>query len=365
MSTSIEPVSSNDAAAEPENLGRLHFAAEQRHGRPAVLKRRIDGAWQETPDWRFHRHVMRIGLYLHERIGLSAGERVAILSTLRPEWAVATWAALTQGAVTAVVDPGGADSILSAQLVALAPRVAFVEDIAGAGRLLACRAAVPSLETIVVLEGATPADHVVSWSEALDLGGTLDTAERAQAFRARARAVPATSPALAHAPPATAGSSWRFLSHRDVVHRVHRVLAQARVAKGDVAYVTRHIPSLATTAMILAFTADGYTQLFIGTPGSELEEIGMTRPHKIVVSPEATRRLLSEATSRDSSRLRRWLARVPRLASRLQRGGSLDVPPPGLAGRARWLSTGPELEFATRARVREFVTLEIDDSLVG
>jgi hypothetical protein len=359
MSTSIEPFSSTTGAAEPENLGRLHCAAEQRHCRTAVLKRRVDGGWQETPDWRFHRHVMRIGLYMQERLGLTAGDRIAVLSRLRQEWAVAAWAALTQGAATAVVDPSVADPVLSAELVALAPRVAFVEDVAAAERLLACRAAVSSLDTIVTLEGAIPADHVVSWSEALDLGGTLDTAERAQAFRARARGLPATTPALAHAQSADPGSSWRFLSHRDVVHRVHRILAQARIAKGDVAYLTRHVPSLATTVTLLAFTADGYTQVVIGTPGSELEEIGMTRPHKIVVSPDAVGRLLDVPSSRSPSRIRRWLA----LSPRLRRRGGPDMGPPGFGGRARWLSTGPALEFATRARVRESVTLEIDDSL--
>ena len=364
MSTSIEPLSSTGGAAEPENVGRLHCATERKHERPAVLKTRIDGAWQGTPDWRFHRHVVRIGLYLRERVGLDAGERVALLSNVRPEWAVAQWAALTQGAVTGVVDPRVPDSALSAQLVALSPRVAFVEDVAAAERLLACRAAVSTLETIVTFEGASPADHVVSWSEALDLGGTLDTAERAQAFRARARELPATSPALAHAPPANDGSSWRFLSHRDVVHRVHRVLSQARIAKGDVAYVTGDVPSLTTTVTLLAFAADGYTQVFIGTPGSELEEIGMVRPHKIVVSPDAVKRLLTARPSDDSSRLRRWLARATRLASRLRRGGAPARSCPALADRARWLSTGPTIEFETRARVRQFVTLEIDDSLV-
>ncbi len=315
MSTSIEPFIVGTEGVEPENLGLLHMAVERKHDRAAVLRQRASGVWQDTPDWRFHRHVMRIGLYLRERAQLEQDDRIALLSRLRPEWAVAEWAGLTLGAATAVIDPDLPDSELSAQLGALAPRAVFAEGPAVA-RVLAClsgrgtsRAQPPT--TVVALDGEAAGGSVLSWSEALDLGGSLDTAERANAYRARARELAPETPALGYAVGSNGSVAWRFLSHRDVVRRVQRVWARARIARGDVAYLAGDVPSLATNVAFLAFTADGHTQVVIGTGSIELEEIAMTRPHKIIASPEAVRRLLESPKSPEPSRVRRWLARAP------------------------------------------------------
>jgi long-subunit acyl-CoA synthetase (AMP-forming) len=126
MSTSIEPSVAFGDSAEPENLGLLHLAVERKHDRSAVLRRRAGATWQDTPDWRFHRHAMRIALYLKERGQLKAGDRVALVSRLRPEWAVVQWAALTQGMPTAAIDPTLPDAELTAHLAALAPRAVFI-----------------------------------------------------------------------------------------------------------------------------------------------------------------------------------------------------------------------------------------------
>jgi hypothetical protein len=58
------------------------------------------------------------------------------------------------------------------------------------------------------------------------------------------------------------------------------------------------------------------------------------------------------------------LSRVPIVGGRLRWGRERTALPPALE-RARWISTGPALDFATRARARRFVTLEIDDSMVA
>jgi AMP-binding enzyme len=365
MSTSIEPFVTLNESSEPENLGLLHLAVERKHDRPAILRHRVATGWHETPDWRFHRHAMRIGLYLRERAQMAAGDRIALVCSLRPEWAVTQWAALTQGAATAIVDPALPDAELSAQLCALAPRAIFVEG-GSVDRVIACQpAARGGASTIIALDaggarGAT--ESVLSWTEALDLGGSLDTAERANAARARARGLPAETPALGHAAGTNGTVAWRFLSHREVVRRVHRVWARSRIAKGDVAYVMGDAPSLATTVAVLAFTADGHTKIVVGPRENELEDIMMTRPHKIIASVETVRRMVESPPFAELSRVRKWLARAPFLPAAI-RGNGAEAPPP-LAGRARWLSTGSSLALAMRARARQLVTLEIDDSPV-
>ncbi len=361
MSTSIEPIEALRESSEPETLGLLHLAVERKHDRTGVLKRRIASDWQTTPDWRFHRHVMRIGLYLRERGQLSTGDRVALVGSLRPEWAVAAWGALVQGASVATIDPALPDAELGAQLTALAPRAVFV---AGdrADRVLASLEGLRGVGTITMLDGQADG-RARSWTEVLDLGGSLDTAERANAFRAQLRALPPDTPALGHAVGANGSVAWRFLSHREVVRRVHRVWMRSRIARGDVAYLAGDVPFLAASVAFLAFTADGHTQVVIGAKGNELEEIAMTRPHKIIAPVETVRRIMESPPPEPSSAWGKWLARAPLLPGFLLGDRDGAGAPSALGGRARWLSTGAALALPMRARARKFVTLEIDDSL--
>jgi hypothetical protein len=149
-----------------------------------------------------------------------------------------------------------------------------------------------------------------------------------------------------------------------VVRRVHHVWERSRIAQGDVAYVAEEVPSLATSIAMLAFTADGHTQVVMGARGNELEEILISRPHKIVAAADTVQRLLDVPGVPERSRMQRWLARAPFLPASLRRVRDGAGAPPAFAARARWLSTGASLAFAKRARARRFVTLEIDDSLV-
>jgi hypothetical protein len=386
MTTSIEPIIARGEGLAAENLGQYHIAVERKHERPFALRSRSAAlAWQDTPDWRFHRQVMRVGLYLQERARVEPNERVALISRLRPEWVVALWGSLVQGAGVAVVNPDVPDADLAVRLSALAPRAVFVDG-ATFGRVASRRAALRGA-TIVALDGdgarqgsATggrstgAAPEVVSFTEALDLGGSLDTAERANAFRAQAKALSPETPALGHAVGSDGSVAWRFSSHREVVHRVQRVWSRARIARGDTAYAVASIPTIATAVEVLAFTGDGHTQLVLGTAGHELEEIAMTRPHKIMAGAEVVRRLIEALPTSKLSLFARaqklaaaagaWVPLVSRV-TRSSDGGFArstgdDVP---ALERARWISTGPALEFATRARARRLVTLEIDDSL--
>jgi len=171
-------------------LGAVHLGAMRQHDRKAVLLHRDGERWEETPDWRLDRHVIRLGLYLRERAGVEPGQRVIIASPLRREWLLADLAAVVQGAVAIALDPGLALPELALALTRAAPRAVFVS---GEPMLDQLRRAwrdggFPSLASVISFDG--PLDGAAALSEVLDLGGTLDTAERAVAFRARARESP-------------------------------------------------------------------------------------------------------------------------------------------------------------------------------
>jgi hypothetical protein len=112
----------------PETVNRLHAGAMRRHVRRSALMAREDGRWNATPDWRFDRQIIRLGLYLRERLDVAPGQRVLLLSELRPEWLIADLAALGLGMVSVAIDPRLQADELAAALEDAAPSITFVSS---------------------------------------------------------------------------------------------------------------------------------------------------------------------------------------------------------------------------------------------
>ncbi len=270
-----EKTRSEVPAYEPTaTLASLFLAVERHHSRASVVVRTVAGRVERTPDWRFHRHVMRMALYLRERCALEPGEHVALLAPLRPEWLLVDWATVIQGASVVVADPSASDDQLRglrATWERLCPRVALVEDDATASRILALSGAAGSIERVITLGGdGAPREGVVPFVEALDLGGTLDTAERANTMRARARAVEAGQVAALYP------LSGESLTNGDVAARLrvpHPAWSPgaARGGQGDATvFVEEGIPVTPTLHMALyRYVADGMTSMTFGARAGE------------------------------------------------------------------------------------------------
>ena len=80
----------------PGTLNQLFFTAARRYSKPDAMMSRVDGKWQPISHATILERVRRIALGLSS-LGVARGDRVAILSENRPEWAFADYACLTSG----------------------------------------------------------------------------------------------------------------------------------------------------------------------------------------------------------------------------------------------------------------------------
>jgi hypothetical protein len=218
---------------------------------------------------------------------------------------VMAWSVLLQGAAVAVLDPRMPPAAMRARLSVLEPRVILSE-----GALDRDGAPESGGVLTIALEGGLEDRGTLAWSDVLDLGGTLDTGERASDFRAAARQTSEHAPALGRWREAGACSAgWQFLDQGEVAAAVERLWTRARIARGDVALVSA-VPSAAGLVAALAFTSDGVTQLAVEAPECDPAIVAALRPHKIVAVPDAVRALLREG---DALRRTRWLSVSPAL----------------------------------------------------
>jgi long-chain acyl-CoA synthetase len=81
--------------AEPTTLNELFFGAVDRFGqRPVVMRVKRDGRWQDISYTEARQQIEWFAAGLRE-LGVQPGDRVALLSENRPEWAITDFACLT------------------------------------------------------------------------------------------------------------------------------------------------------------------------------------------------------------------------------------------------------------------------------
>jgi long-chain acyl-CoA synthetase len=268
----------------PDTLGQLYLQAMRHHAREAALLSREGDRWVPLPDWRLDRHVIRIALYLQERLGVKPGDRIAVVAEPSVQWLIADLAAVATGAVSVAVDPGLPSQRLLGALVDAGPRVIFASPTALAP-LDGGSLSLPGLSQVITLGGAR-ADGLLTWAQALELGGTLDTAERAQALRAAIRGLPSDHPALCHLDPAVEGRvAWEELTHGGVAERIAELWRLRPAQGGDRVYLATPVVTLGVRLALHACLGDGYSMVVLQSPGRDAADLAEVGPHRVIAEP--------------------------------------------------------------------------------
>jgi hypothetical protein len=210
----IQPEISDSGVDErgPDTMNRLLLHGARYHDRKAVFVSRELG---ETPDWRADRLSIRIALALREELGLGPGDIVALSMPLSVQWALAERAVWGLGAATLPLPAGRSP----------------------AGPVRAVLASISDCDAL------------------LGRGGSLDTPERASAFRAAARD---TSPeAVASFEPDGA------VRHREWVERIERFLERFPPGRGNRNVLAIREPHVSARALVYAGWADGLTTVVL------------------------------------------------------------------------------------------------------
>jgi acyl-coenzyme A synthetase/AMP-(fatty) acid ligase len=193
-------------------MNRLLLHGARYHDRKAVFVSRELG---ETPDWRADRFSIRVALALRQELGVGPGDVVALSMPLSVQWALVERAVWGLGAATLPLTGGRS----------------------------------PGRPVKAVLGSSSDCDAL------LDRGGTLDTPERASAFRAAARD---TSPeAVASFEPDAA------FRHRDWVERIERFLERFPPERGKRTVLAMGVPHVSARALLYAGWADGLTTVVL------------------------------------------------------------------------------------------------------
>ena len=217
----------------PGTLTRLFFGALA-HDKPDALQVKVKGQYTPISSRTVGDRVRRLALGLQE-LGIQPGERVAIFSENRPEWAIADFACLT-ALLTDVplypnLPPDQAAYILNdSGAVAI-----FVSDAAQAAKIAAVRGKCTTLRHVITFaaEPHAGADHTIAEVEAR--GAAVDDEERRARYRQYALAVkPDDLATLIYTSGTTGEPKGVMLTHDNLYSNVMLAAVQIPFAGKDV-----------------------------------------------------------------------------------------------------------------------------------
>jgi len=218
----------------PGTLNALFFNAITTHDRPDAMLARVDGTWQPISHATILERVRRIALGLGD-LGIRGGDRVAILSENRPEWAMADWACLTIGVTDVPIYPSLPAEQLPYLLNDSGCIAIFVSNVAQAEKVAAVRARVPGLAHVIAFDDTVRhlADLTLRGLESK--GAILDAPDRAVAWERGATTVTPDDLATIIYTSGTTGAPKGVMLSHDNIHS--NVMATRRVipVNGDTA----------------------------------------------------------------------------------------------------------------------------------
>ena len=210
----------------PGTLARLFFDAVARHAKPDALQYKRGGVYQPISSRTVADRVRHLALGLAE-LGARAGDRIAILSENRPEWALADYACVTSGIADVPLYPN-----LPAEQAAYIIRdsgsmAIFVSDEAQAAKIVEVRATCPALKMVITFAASrhAGADYTVGEVEAM--GAAVESDARIAQYLATANAVqPNEVATLIYTSGTTGAPKGVMLTHDNIYSNVMASAAQ-------------------------------------------------------------------------------------------------------------------------------------------
>jgi long-chain acyl-CoA synthetase len=220
--------------SEPGTLTKLFFDAVEKYNRPDALQFKANGKYHAISHRDLADRVRRVALGL-QALGIRSGERVAILSENRPEWAIADYACLAS-ALTDVpfylnLPPEQLPYLLNdSGAVAI-----FCSTAAQSAKIAEVRVKCPGLKHVIGFSATRQPGEDMALAELEERGRALDDAAHEAAYRQRALAVrPDDVATLIYTSGTTGDPKGVMLTHDNIYSNVMAAASVVPFAANDV-----------------------------------------------------------------------------------------------------------------------------------
>lgn len=154
----------------PATLTSLFFGSVRRHAdQPAAIRYKSDGVWHPIGHTELLERVRQLSAGLRA-LGIKQGDRIAILSENRPEWAITDYACLSTRCIDVPVYPTLPTHQIGYILRNSGARVVCCSNLEQLAKVLEIRKDVATIEHVVLFDPVPTPDGVIPFSELERIG---------------------------------------------------------------------------------------------------------------------------------------------------------------------------------------------------
>ncbi len=179
------PAKGNPRRSTPGTLNHLFFDVLEKHQRPDAYQVKVNGKYEAISHATVRDRVRRIALGLTS-IGAVRGDRIAILSENRPEWAFADWACLTIGLTDVTVYPTLPPDQIAHILKDSGSSAIFVANEKQAEKIEVIRGELPGLRHVITFGSDKTHGVDLTLAEVEAKGAAIDSPDAAARWQAEA-----------------------------------------------------------------------------------------------------------------------------------------------------------------------------------
>ena len=283
-------------------LNDIFFAVVER-GERVVMMCRQPARWVSISSDEFYRNVAGTARALQEW-GIAAGDRVAILSENRPEWAMADFASLLLGAVVVPVYPTLTGEQTAYMLRDSGARVIFVSSEKHLEKVLAIRSQT-SLEGIVVMD-ATESAQATSLPPLMQNGPSAPDPQ----LEARARTVrPDDLATIIYTSGTTGTPKGVMLTHRNIASNLACSLQGFSLGPEDLSISFLPLSHITARHVDLAMLHHGVTLAYVPSVDQFSSALLELRPTLFVAVPRVYEKICAQVRQKAHGFFKRWIYR--------------------------------------------------------
>jgi len=346
-------------AVERETIPAIFLHAVDAYGLAAALRWKEGGVWRDLSHGEVVGRVVALAAAL-EGAGVGRGDRVAILSENRPEWAISDYAVLGLGAIDVPLYPTLPAAQIEYILADAGAKVVLVSTAEQLAKVLEIRDRLPALERVVVFDGPagfpgvrTLAEELAAGSRRVDAGATD--------YRARAAEVrPDDVATLIYTSGTTGEPKGVMLTHRNLASNVAAVHAHriAELEVGDVALSFLPLSHVFERLVDYYYWDSGLTIAYAESIEKVAESLVEVRPHVVASVPRLFDKIHAKvmAATGLKRRLVLWAKEVGEEVLEVRMAGRSPGAALALRHRVAERLVFSKLRARTGGRVRAFIS---------
>jgi len=285
-------VPANFTIDEHDNVASVVYAHERDDPDHAIFQRLVNGAWVDVTCRQAAAQIRSAAQGLIAE-GVQPGDRVALLSATRYEWAILDYAILSIGAVTVPIYETSSAEQVRWVLEDSAAVLALVETQAHAAMVQEMIDQLPALRRVASID-ATEAAGSAALDALADAGASTDAAE----VDRRLAAIRSTDPAtLIYTSGTTGRPKGCQLSHSNLLHETRGATASfpSLLRRGERLLVFLPLAHVLARALSMTAFANGVTIGYTSDIKNLVPMFGLFRPTLIVSVPRVFEKVYNTA----------------------------------------------------------------------